>query len=181
MARTLKPMQVDEVKDHHKGVTVPIYYDRNKHDHFAEFMEVTYRDQDIEKLTRKMRDVIREFIKMEFVPVICIKEETVTNNVDSKPYGIQVERVYLAKRPDGKWQYKMWEGERDYPHSLKTPDDLYGITEYKDFNRSIVYHYLPYSDEKYKEAVDLQKALEIAQFQVSQTLKALHGEESQNA
>lgn len=79
MPRALKPLKVgdwsgyDGYSGRSYGVKIELFYDRNKHDHFAKFGEAVLRHKDLDQLKRMLRDNIESWLDVTWVPVIHVK------------------------------------------------------------------------------------------------------------
>lgn len=146
MPRQLKPLKVDEIYDARRGARIEIFYDRNKHDHFAQVGTKEIRDLELAKVRGRIATEIRDLDNITWMGVIVVnvlyRQPGSTHQVGKvtpddrrqkeweTKLGLGFERVWIGRTPDNRLIEADWElAESRIPNFARDPDGMH-MTEY---------------------------------------------------
>jgi hypothetical protein len=141
---------IDKYELDRYAVKVPIHFDKNTGEFFAEYLEESFRAATVGIVKVRLDRFVRSTIKLHWVPVIQIhldggsysfsdvingpmhngpvyqrKHERVEGDLKLKAY-----RYWLAKRSDGRWmECKIWDSRDFEAEGVKSDNEFLGTSD----------------------------------------------------
>jgi hypothetical protein len=174
------------------SVGVDLFLNKNDYSFFLDWQGERHEAGDIHTLRAKARQLIEASINLKFLPTIDVKVQA-RGDFQNKPVlGLEIDRLYIAKRPDGKWLSVNWylfekcEGNAmelfkyaNHNHAISTrlassPFDTVVITKNRDVSTSYL---IPYQENLWLGLNELQMALENLRGRIEELLGTETGRE----
>jgi hypothetical protein len=185
MARR-KNMQVDEVYHSDSGLRVPIYL-TPENEFYAEAMTQHFVDKDARNIKSAVWSYINKNFKLEFLPVIHIKETHPFTSRDDSYIGLECDRFYYAVNSANNVISVSWD---EYEESKGNPSRLSqaarsqyirGLNDKSKFVPPVHYgtsepeYYLPYTEETWTGVQLLIETIKKAKLHLQKLLEAPDG------
>ena len=128
MPRALKPLLVETVRDDRIGMSVDIFFDRDKKDFFATLFKVTHREKEHAKLSTKVWELMRASATPVWVDVIDVGETApFCAENDEHYFGFELRRLHVWKRPDGHLMEAHWSPKASAEDRLTHAHQSYAV------------------------------------------------------
>lgn len=189
MPRKLKPQQVDEVFHSDSGTRVPIMFDRNTLEFFAEFEGETFTDPVAVKLRTPVMDAIKAASSLTWERAIAVIRPRETSS-HFNPFDMHaafaqgsMEFAFCifdwAKRRDGKIvRRSVYSDNQGTIYEFRTGGPVVWLRAPKDFappvfeDRTV---YLPYTQEVWAALWNMKAALESARKRLDELVSTTEG------
>lgn len=120
MARLLKPLKVGDWTSNRfyggnpYGITIELFYDRNRHDHFASYAGEEVRDASLAEVKKKLEERLPDWISVTWQAIVEVKVSApVTVEVRDRAQhagrvSLEFSRYWIGRRQDGALRKLRW-------------------------------------------------------------------------
>lgn len=175
MPRQLKPQQVDEIEHRRAHITIPLMFNRNDINFFADFAGRTYKGKDADTVRTLVMDAIDKSLQCEWVRVLTISHvnyEYAGQGLRDRTFSFNMDRFLIGSLSTGVLKRLNWETAEhtdDHVQWIARSSDFYwdkekyGIfelpTQKKQYND--LTYYRVYREQDWQTLLDFEKWLNI--------------------